>query len=262
MPTRGCSAAVLMLGLLAGCASKVPAPIHGKATPAESVASVSRGGVPVAERARAAGPAPDSYKVRAGDTLHAISWRFGIDYRDLVRWNRLSDPDRIYVGQKLALKAPPVKAASKTRAAAPAPAKPSGKAAAAPPTRQAASTAVAGWRWPAKGKVEAASSVLGSKGIRILGRRGETVKAAANGRVVYSGSGLRGYGQLIIIKHNERFLSAYAHNQKLFVPEGASVRVGQRIAEMGDTDARQVMLHFEIRRDGKPVDPLRYLPKR
>ncbi|NNM01078.1 MAG: peptidoglycan DD-metalloendopeptidase family protein [Gammaproteobacteria bacterium] len=256
MTARGRLMTMVMLLFLAGCGSTARAPIQGKAIPGESAASVSRGGTPVVRAREGSGtvPAPDTYRVRAGDTLHAISWRFGIDYRDLVSWNRLSDPDRIYVGQRLRLKAPPAR--KRAEVTVPSRSKP------APARKKSQATTVAGWRWPAKGRVETASSVLGSKGIRILGRRGETVSAAASGRVVYSGSGLRGYGQLIIIKHSDQFLSAYAHNQKLFAPEGASVRAGQRIAEMGDTDAKQVMLHFEIRRDGKPVDPLQYLPKR
>lgn len=118
------------------------------------------------------------------------------------------------------------------------------------------------WRWPARGEVQAASSALGSKGIEILGRRADPVVAAASGTVVYSGSGLRGYGRLIIIQHNEDYLSAYAHNDKLLVNEGATVKSGQRIADMGDSDAKRVMLHFEIRKDGKAVKPLQYLPRR
>ena len=117
------------------------------------------------------------------------------------------------------------------------------------------------WRWPAKGKVQKARSALGSKGIEILGSRGSDVLAAANGKVVYSGDGLRGYGQLLIIKHNDVFLSAYAHNEKLLVKEGAAVRRGQRIALMGNSGTKRVMLHFEIRRNGKAVEPLNFLPR-
>ncbi|MDA0823392.1 MAG: peptidoglycan DD-metalloendopeptidase family protein [Proteobacteria bacterium] len=118
------------------------------------------------------------------------------------------------------------------------------------------------WMWPTSGTVQSASSALGTKGIEILGKTGQPVVAAASGTVVYSGSGLRGYGQLIIVKHNEEFLSAYAHNDKLIVSEGVAVKQGQKIAEMGNSDAKRVMLHFEIRRDGKAVEPLQYLPSR
>ena len=117
------------------------------------------------------------------------------------------------------------------------------------------------WRWPAKGKVVTSFSRSGGKGIDIAGKFGQTIVAASAGRVVYSGSGLIGYGQLIIVKHNKRYLSAYAHNNKILVKEGDTVTGGQRIAEMGRSGSNRAMLHFEIRRDGKPIDPLRYLPK-
>ncbi|MCP5269424.1 MAG: peptidoglycan DD-metalloendopeptidase family protein [Zoogloeaceae bacterium] len=119
-----------------------------------------------------------------------------------------------------------------------------------------------GWIWPANGKLLSQFSEAGSKGIDIGGRAGDPVVAAGEGKVVYSGTGLRGYGKLIIVKHNATFLSAYAHNQNLLVKEGQSVSKGQKIAEMGNTDADQVKLHFEVRRQGKPVDPLKYLPQR
>jgi lipoprotein NlpD len=119
------------------------------------------------------------------------------------------------------------------------------------------------WTWPATGGVKtAASPLIGNRGLEIRGKRGDPVRAAADGQVVYSGSGLRGYGQLIIIKHNDIFLSAYAHNEKLLAAEGANVKAGQEIAEMGDSETKDVMLHFEIRRDGKAVEPLKYLPQR
>lgn len=118
------------------------------------------------------------------------------------------------------------------------------------------------WIWPANGKVLGQFSESGSKGIDIGGKAGDPVIAAGDGKVVYSGTGLRGYGMLIIVKHNATFLSAYAHNQKLLVKEGQTVSKGQKIAEMGNSDADQVKLHFEVRRQGKPVDPLKYLPQR
>jgi len=118
------------------------------------------------------------------------------------------------------------------------------------------------WIWPSSGKLVAQYSESGSKGIDLAGKAGDPVIAAGDGKVVYSGTGLRGYGKLLIVKHNAQFLSAYAHNRTLLVKEGQSVSRGQKIAEMGDTDSDQVKLHFEIRRQGKPVDPLKYLPPR
>ena len=118
------------------------------------------------------------------------------------------------------------------------------------------------WIWPANGKIIGTFSEGGSKGVDISGRMGEPVIAAGDGKVVYSGTGLRGYGKLVIIKHNNTYLSAYAHNQNILVKEGQSVTRSQKIAEMGNTDADQVKLHFEVRRLGKPVDPLKYLPQR
>ncbi|MDX1512249.1 MAG: peptidoglycan DD-metalloendopeptidase family protein [Gammaproteobacteria bacterium] len=120
---------------------------------------------------------------------------------------------------------------------------------------------VSGWGWPTEGRIITTFSKSGGKGVDISGRLGQSVVAAADGRVVYAGGGLRGYGELIIVKHNKRFLSAYAHNNRILVKEGDTVKVGQRIAEMGSTGTDRVKLHFEIRRDGKPVDPVRYLPK-
>jgi lipoprotein NlpD len=128
-------------------------------------------------------------------------------------------------------------------------------------TKSGSQEAVKSWRWPVRGKIVGHFGTTGGKGIDIAGRRGTAIKAAAPGHVVYSGSGLRGYGKLIIVKHNKRYLSAYAHNERLHVKEGDTVKGGQRIAEMGDSDAKSVRLHFEIRRDGQPVNPTRYLPR-
>ncbi|MBL8413196.1 MAG: peptidoglycan DD-metalloendopeptidase family protein [Propionivibrio sp.] len=130
------------------------------------------------------------------------------------------------------------------------------------PTEAAVSGDEIGWIWPANGKTVATFNEGGSKGVDIAGKMGDPVIAAGDGKVVYSGTGLRGYGKLVIIKHNSTFLSAYAHNQSILVKEGQSVSKGQKIAEMGNTDADQVKLHFEVRRQGKPVDPLKFLPPR
>ena len=145
-------------------------------------------------------------------------------------------------------------------------AKPEPKPEAKPETKPAADPSAGGddvaWIWPANGTVIGQFSESGAKGIAIGGKAGDAVVAAGDGKVVYAGTGLRSYGQLIIVKHNATFLSAYAHNQKLLVKEGQTVSKGQKIAEMGNTDADQVKLHFEIRRQGKPVDPMKYLPQR
>ena len=195
------------------------------------------------------------YTVVKGDTLQAIAWKFGLNHRDLARWNKLRNANLIYVGQKIRLSPPgakkPSSSSNKTRSTKPTKVAPKKSAA-----------AKLNWRWPAQGKVSKATSALGTKGIEIRGKRGSNINAAAAGKVVYSGNGLRGYGNLIIVQHNETYLSAYAHNEKLLVSEGSKVRAGQPIATMGNSGTKQVMLHFEIRRDGKAVEPTNYLPRR
>jgi len=207
--------------------------------------------------------------VRQGDTLYAIARRTNVSPLDLASWNNLSSPNTIYPGQVLKLY--PGSGAVATR-----PTTVSGNASASTATRPATSTptppppaatpAASGfsWRWPADGVV-VGNFVPGEttkQGIDIGGSNGQVVKAAADGVVVYSGSGLVGYGELIIIKHNEQWLSAYGHNRKRLVNEGQIVKAGQQIAEMGRSGATRDMLHFEIRYNGKPVDPLIYLPKK
>jgi len=216
-----------------------------------------------------------SYTVRPGDTLLAIGWQAGIDYRKIAEWNRLRSPDRIYVGQVLRLtppdgaRSPAATAPTTSVAAAPrsagAPPEPSSSRATVP--RAAAdSTAVdrrLRWQWPTEGRVIQgfAASDASRKGLKIGGRVGQPIVAAESGQVVYSGSGLVGYGPLIIIKHNNSFLSAYGHNRKLLVAQGEQVTKGARIAEMGLAGG-EAQLHFEIRRDGDPVDPMTLLPQR
>ncbi|MCC6203044.1 MAG: peptidoglycan DD-metalloendopeptidase family protein [Gammaproteobacteria bacterium] len=216
--------------------------------------------------------------------MHAIAFRFGLDTRDLARWNNLRNPNLIYPGQKLRLAAPGTPAVNDRTVVSGFPAetgtekvvtlpRPTGAPTgardgvnrpASEPNRGSGSDAPTGtrWIWPTEGEVTTAVSAMGTKGIRILGRRGQSISAVANGEVVYSGNGLRGYGNLIIIRHDAEFLSAYAHNDKVLVREGEQVRTGQKIAEMGDTGAQQVMLHFELRMNGIAVDPLHYLPRR
>jgi lipoprotein NlpD len=219
-----------------------------------------------------------SHVVRKGETLYSIAFRYGKDYRQLARLNGIRSPYTIYVGQRLLVKAPKTrnkttkvtkkrvttskkqvsgsKSTNNTRARS--------VARTTTVNKTAAGSGKVKWHWPTQGKViETYSSKDDtSKGIDISGRLGQAVTASAAGRVVYSGSGLRGYGKLIIVKHNERFLSAYAHNRKLLVKEGQHVKQGQKIAEMGRSGVDRVKLHFQIRRDGKPIDPLRYLPRR
>jgi lipoprotein NlpD len=246
------------------------------------------------------GKRPSAHIVRRGDTLYSIAWRYGLDYRQVAGWNAIRQPYTIYPGQKLRLTRPPASSSTQTakrsssaggsssKKAQPAPSSPSSKSAKAPATpKKSASQGsasnksssagglkksgkgaakggnapVKGWRWPAKGKVVTSFSKSGGKGIDIAGKLGQPILAASGGHVVYSGSGVIGYGQLIIVKHNKRYLSAYAHNNKILVKEGDTVKGGQRIAEMGRSGSNRAMLHFEIRRDGKPIDPMRYLPK-
>jgi len=199
--------------------------------------------------------APRSYTVKPGDDVYAIAWRFGLDYHDVATWNRLGADFRIHPGDKLVLTAP----ASALHKPAVTPVTHAGAASAAAPA-----SGPLQWTWPVDGEVvrEFHPGSRLAKGIDITAPRGTEIHAAAGGRVVYAGSGIIGYGKLIIVKNSETLLSAYADNDELLVKEGENVRVGDRIAVMGlGRDARPV-LHFEIRYDGNPVDPLSYLPKR
>lgn len=231
-------------------------------------------------------------QVQRGDTLYGIAFRNGIDVRDLAEWNSLSAPYTIYPGQRLRLYPRDGAAATASRPAAtetrptppstttatpgaattatkPPATAPATTTPATPPATKPAPVASAPasnirWRWPADGAL--LSRFVGGEptkqGIDIGGASGASVKAAADGVVVYSGSGLVGYGELVIIKHNDAWLSAYGHNRARLVNEGAVVKAGQQIAVMGRTGAPRDMLHFEIRHNGKPVDPLLHLPKR
>jgi lipoprotein NlpD len=237
---------------------------------------------------------PGYYAVRPGDTIRRIGTETGQNWRDIARWNNLENPDLIEVGQVLrvippagvtpaptATPAPLTADAARTgpsagpgtiTAAAPAPATAASAAAKPTPSIVTASPATpaatasgdedVGWIWPAQGSLIAGFDEAKNKGLDIGGKAGDSVLAAADGRVVYAGAGLRGYGNLIILKHNNTYLTAYAHNRTLLVKEDQSVQKGQKIAEMGNSDADRVKLHFEIRRQGKPVDPARYLPAR
>ncbi len=198
----------------------------------------------------------ETHVVRSGETLSAIAFRYGKDHRDLARWNRLGDGSLIHPGQVIRLTPP----SGGSVASAPSRASPAPKRTVPPPPSDPAPKLA----WPTSGRVvarfEGGSSV--NTGITIAGRAGQPVIAAASGRVVYSGGGLIGYGQLIILKHNDTYLSAYGYNASLLVKEGDTIRKGQRIATMGEGPGQKPRLHFEIRRNGKPVDPQKYLPAR
>ena len=195
----------------------------------------------------------DQHIVRTGETLYAIAFRYGKDAHDLARWNRLGDGSLIYPGQVLRLTPPAGSGATarrrpeQSRELPAIPAQP-------PPA----------WNWPTSGRinVEFGGNPGPGTGILIDGRAGQPVNAAASGVVVYAGSGLIGYGQLIILKHNDTYLSAYGYNKSLLVKEGQSINKGQQIATMGEGPERKPRLHFEIRRNGKPVNPRQFLTPR
>ena len=293
----------LLVWALAGCSSTpTKAPVEDR-KPAKPVASTAPNGkaaagtppvvvtdatkpLPGAENAGRAG----YYTVKPGDTMIRIGLENGQNWRDVVRWNGIENPNLIEVGQVLRVVPPGVDAtavASRGVAAAQVDTRPlEGKGAAVPAAlpasgvpangadaSKAAASAAApaaaregddepAWAWPAAGPVVAGFEEGKQKGLLLGGKPGDPVLAAADGRVVYAGAGLRGYGNLLIVKHNNTYLTAYAHNQTLLVKEDQAVRRGQKIAEMGSSDADRVQLHFEIRRQGKPIDPARLLPAR
>jgi lipoprotein NlpD len=201
---------------------------------------------PAAARAAPVAVPAEGYVVRAGDTLYSISFRHGLDYHDVARWNGIGADYRIDIGQRLRLAAPDAGSAGARPADVPLPV-----------------TAPPHWSWPADGRAMAVSGPPSNAvALRILGEAGAPVRAAAAGRVVYTGAGLRAYGQLVIVKHDETWLTAYGYNRELNVAEGDVVREGQPIATMGTGPGQQPALYFEIRRNGRPVDPLQQLPAR
>lgn len=238
-------------------------------------------------------PPPGYYRVKPGDTLYRIALENGQNYRDISTWNNLTNPNQIEVDQLLRVVPPGANTAALTPGVSTAPLGNAGavqsaplgstppaagvaappiygstanNAALTPPPAAAASDSGTGasgnvaFAWPVRGPMLGTFNDSTNKGINIGGAAGDPVKASADGRVVYAGNGLRGYGNLIIIKHDATYLTAYAHNRALMVKEGDAVTKGQKIAEMGNSDSDRVMLHFEVRRQGKPVDPLKYLP--
>ena len=269
--------------------------------PVRTVSRAQTLGVDTADNADSAGK-PGFYTVKAGDTLLRVALETGQNWRDIQRWNSLDNAHVLQVGEVLrviplnqdpgavvtravaasggAAESRATESSSRASLAAAAPSVAPAAvpvlapAAAAAATAAAASTTPAtsssspsgdedlGWIWPTDGAVLALFDEARTKGMLIGGNAGDPVVAAADGRVVYSGSGLRGYGNLVIIKHNNTYLTAYAHNKTLLVREDQPVKRGQKIAEMGSTDAQRVQLHFEVRKQGKPIDPARVLPPR
>jgi len=272
---------------LVGCASHLrpPAPVDNRGGSSRPVATDTERVLPGAENAGK----PGYYTVKAGDTLIRVGLESGQNWRDIQRWNQLDNPDLIEVGQVLRVVPPgqdPTQVATRPVVtprieprpidAKPAPvpvpvpaAVPSTSSGVAVGAASAAGAAPVAASAPApaasparEGTVVSSFEDTRSKGVAIGGKLGDPVYAAADGRVVYAGSGLRGYGNLVIIKHNETLLTAYAHNQALLVREDQVVRRGQKIAEMGSSDTDRVKLHFEVRRRGKPIDPTKVLPGR
>ena len=275
--------ALLSACVLAGCANKNrPAPVEDRSpnatkAPAKMIAGADNSGK------------PGYYSVKSGDTLIRIGMDNGQSWRDIARWNNIENPNLIETGQVLRVTPPEeagvvVRPVSSTNvvtsptpaSAASAPATATNTAAVRPPASAASppnsstpanslantdsAEETVSFQWPTRGNVLAGFDEVKNKGIDISGKAGDPVLAAADGKVVYAGSGLRGYGNLVILKHNNTYLTAYAHNQSLLVKEDQAIKRGQKIAEMGNSDADQVKLHFEIRRQGKPVDPAKYLP--
>lgn len=251
---------VLLALTLAGCGAAWKAPLESRGDGARH----SRSGSTQPSRPLRG----KTYRVRRGDTLYSIAWRAGTDFRSLARWNGIGPPYTIYPGQRLRLEAPSSapRPAPRVSQTVPTPRPPAASARPAPdkdPDTVRADGALH-WRWPADGPLLSsyAANDPSRAGIKIGGKAGQPVRAAEAGRVVYSGSGLIGYGRLIIIKHNENYLTAYGHNAKLLVKEGERVARGSHIADMGRSNDGRSMLHFEMRREGRPVDPLKLLPRR
>ncbi len=275
--------ALLSACVLAGCANKNrPAPVEDRSpnatkAPVKMIAGADNSGK------------PGYYSVKSGDTLIRIGMDNGQSWRDIARWNNIENPNLIETGQVLRVTPPeetgvvvrPVSSTNVVTSPAPAsaasaPATATNTAAVRPPASAASppnsstpanslantdsAEETVSFQWPTRGNVLAGFDEVKNKGIDIAGKAGDPVLAAADGKVVYAGSGLRGYGNLVILKHNNTYLTAYAHNQSLLVKEDQAIKRGQKIAEMGNSDADQVKLHFEIRRQGKPVDPAKYLP--
>lgn len=275
----------VVLSTLVACGSKPRGPVpvedrvagQGAARQAKAASSPANAAGGAVSSPISMGPAmpgsenagkPGYYSVRSGDTLTKIALDHGQAWRDIAKWNGLDNPNVIEVDQVLRV-VPPVVPPVSAEAKAPATQKQAStpqvaQAQTAPQAASPSNTTDDGlaFAWPHQGAVLAGFDEAKNKGLDFAGKAGDPVMAAADGKVVYAGSGLRGYGNLVILKHNNTYLTAYAHNQTLLVKEDQAVQKGQRIAEMGSTDADRVKLHFEIRKQGKPVDPTKYLPSR
>lgn len=277
--------AAVFAAILSGCTSSPSTPVP--------VVDRTHGGSSAPARPQVTG---GQYVVQRGDTLYSIAFRFGWDWKALAMRNDIPAPYTIRPGQRIRFdqsqgsgpvvaqpsKPPVTSSPPQTASRPPVQTSPpvvtppqSKPPVSQPPTATSTTPATPGkvqqvprsaqgWAWPSSGVLIGKFSSNGSlnKGIDIAGELGQPVLAAADGSVVYAGSGLRGYGELVIIKHSDAYVSAYGHNRRLLVREGQQVKVGQHIAEMGSTGTDRVKLHFEIRRQGKPVDPLQYLPRR
>jgi lipoprotein NlpD len=273
------------------CASQRPAPVADRSGRTPATAAPSPGAAPAVSRSAKDG----IYVAQRGDTVQNVALAFGVDQKDLARWNAIAEPGVLIPGQTLRVTPPtdvatvspithsgqaevrplPPPGASTPGAPAPLPPAslpPTGAPPAVPPVAAAPPTAAPEpsrapssslpWLWPTSGKVIETFDDPRNKGIDIAGNEGAPVQAAADGEVVYVGSAVRGYGNLVIVRHSDDFITAYAHNRKVLVAEKQSVKRGQPIAELGRSDADRPKLHFEIRHQGKPVDPLKYLPAR
>ncbi|WP_293372844.1 peptidoglycan DD-metalloendopeptidase family protein [Nevskia sp.] len=245
--SRGLAAALTAL-LLVGCASET-----GRR-------SVSRGASPVTRSKPTYG---ETHVVAKGDTLYSIAFRNNLDYRELADWNGIGRDYTIRLGQRLRLTPPGGGVIAPPPVAA---AKPSSPVVASKRPTTAEPIAIvsgsASWEWPTRGKLARSFAASGSKGIDIAGEAGQLIVAARGGKVVYSGAALKGYGELVIIKHDEQFLSAYGYNRRRLVEEGETVGPGQPIAELGLGPENKPLLHFEIRDRGRPLDPVELLPGR
>lgn len=268
---------LLTLVLLQACASKGVAPVANRGEIKQPKPTVTQHGIvskPVPTSKSTTQNKSGYHIVNKGDTLYSIAWRYNFDYKTLANWNKINAPYTIYPGQLVRLtpvlkkKGVPLKPAPVAKIISPTKSIPkpvSKKPSVVIKKTKPGVTLPNGpikWFWPTKGELVESKSPTSKKGIDIAGKPGQAINAAAYGEVVYSGSGLLGYGKLIIIKHSKTYLSAYAYNSKLLVKEGDRVNAGQQISEMGRDNTGRNVLHFEIRKNGKPVTPTQHLPRK